>query len=181
LVDDFRDAVNLAYGDGILDLHRNRGVEVISRDLIADGFGVEGKFDVIATFDSMEHWHHSPKRLFHEAVKQLKPEGRLIIGVPNCVNLRKRLTMPFGYRKWSAFREWYEADLFRVHVREPDVEDLHSIAADLGLAVEKVFGRNWVGYTSSSHLVRLAVNIIDLPLQYFPSLCGNIYLVARKH
>jgi SAM-dependent methyltransferase len=44
----------------------------------------------------MEHWHRSPKALFHEALTWLRPGGLLVIGVPNCVNLRKRLTVPLG-------------------------------------------------------------------------------------
>lgn len=39
LIDDFRDAVNLAKGDGVLDLHRSFGVEVYSRDIVAEGIG----------------------------------------------------------------------------------------------------------------------------------------------
>jgi hypothetical protein len=45
----------------------------------------------------MEHWHHSPKRLFRQVSdKLLKPGGRFVLAVPNCVNLRKRLSVPLG-------------------------------------------------------------------------------------
>ena len=43
-----------------------------------------------------------------------------MVGVPNCVNLRKRLTVPLGRGKWSPMADWYEQPSFRGHVREPD-------------------------------------------------------------
>ena len=111
----------------------------------------EASFDVITSFDSMEHWHHSPKRLFQEVMRVLKPSGRFILGVPNCVNLRKRLTVPFGFGKWSSIDDWYEQETFRGHVREPDVEDLRYIANDMGLMELQILGRNWMAYHRLPH------------------------------
>ena len=76
LVDDFNDSVNHRFGASILDIHRSHGVEIVSRDVIARGISdIPGRFDIITSFDSMEHWHHSPKRLFHQIVEKLKPGG----------------------------------------------------------------------------------------------------------
>lgn len=181
LVDDFDDSVNHRVGSSILDLHRGWGVEVITRDVIERGIGdIPGAFDVITTFDSMEHWHDSPKRLFHTVVDKLKPGGVFILGVPNCVNLRKRLTIPFGIGKWSSMQDWYEAERFRGHVREPDVGDLVYITADMGLTTLDLLGRNWLGYYSSNPWIRLATGMVDRPLRRWPQLCSDIYVVARK-
>lgn len=181
LVDDFQDPVNQRIGDSILGLHRGCGVEVISRDVVADGIDdIAGAFDVVSTFDSMEHWHHSPKRLFHAVEAKLKPGGSFIVGVPNCVNLRKRISVPLGRGKWSGMRDWYESEVFRGHVREPDVDDLRYIARDLNLADVKIYGRNWMGYSSGNPLIRLATKIIDYPLRIKPSLCSDIYLKGVK-
>src|SRR6476469_4866535 len=57
----------------------------------------EDTFDVVTSFDSIEHWHGSPKPALHALKQALRPGGLFFIGVPNCVNLRKRLTVPFGY------------------------------------------------------------------------------------
>jgi 2-polyprenyl-3-methyl-5-hydroxy-6-metoxy-1,4-benzoquinol methylase len=180
LVDDFRDSINKAVGDSPLELHKSYGVEVVRRNVIAQGLtGLEGPFDVFTCFDSMEHWHHSPKQLFREAVEKLREGGALILGVPNCVNLRKRITVPFGRGKWSSMQDWYEADEFRGHVREPDVADLAYIAADLGLSDWKIVGRNWLGYPENRALRGLAF-AVDHALRFFPALCSNIYLVGKK-
>jgi hypothetical protein len=81
----------------------------------------------------MEHWHHSPKALFGQLMRALRPGGLFFLGVPNCVNLRKRLMVPLGRGKWSPMGDWYEQPVFRGHVREPDVDDLWYIARDLAL------------------------------------------------
>jgi SAM-dependent methyltransferase len=48
--------------------------------------------DAVTTFDSMEHWHDSPKRLFGDIARSLKPGGWLVIGVPNAANLKNAST-----------------------------------------------------------------------------------------
>src|SRR5262249_26701438 len=125
-------------------------------------------------------WHNSPKRLFHQLMTALKPNGLFIISAPNCVNLRKRITVPFGVGKWTAMRDWYEVEHFRSHVREPDVADFRYIATDLGLKNARIIGRNWSGYRSRFRAARIVTPFIDRLLRLRPSLCSDIYLVGQK-
>jgi len=180
LIDDFADPVNFREGDKLLAVHRRYGVQIISRDVIESGVSdISEQFDIVTSFDSMEHWHHSPKKLFHQVRESLlKPNGRFVLGVPNCVNLRKRLTVPFGIGKWTRMEEWYEQDRFRGHVREPDVSDLHYIARDMRLEDVHVLGRNWLGYSSRFGFVRTATRLADVTLRAFPSLCSDLYLTG---
>ena len=181
LVDDFDDSINHRVGASILDLHRSLGVDVVSRDVVEKGIrDIKGSFDIISSFDSMEHWHHSPKRLFHEVVEKLNPGGVFVLGVPNCVNMRKRITVPLGSGGWSRMQDWYEADRFRGHVREPDVGDLGYIARDMGLADVHILGRNWLGFFSESQATRFATRIMDYPLRLKPSLCSDIYMIGTR-
>ncbi len=181
LVDDFRDSINLELGDSILQLHQHYNVRVVSIDVVRDGLrGVEGDLDVITSFDSMEHWHHSPKRLFHQAMDLLAPQGLFVLGVPNCVNMRKRITVPLGIGKWSSLEDWYETDVFRGHVREPDASDLKYIAEDLALKNVRLVGRNWAGYRSSRRMIRYATVVMDYPLRLVPSLCSDLYMTGEK-
>jgi SAM-dependent methyltransferase len=182
LVDDFADPINRRVGDAVFVVHKKYGVRILSRNVITDGLAdISERFDVVTTFDSMEHWHHSPKRLFRQVGDELlKPGGRFVIGVPNCVNLRKRLSVPLGVGKWSSMEDWYQEPEFRGHVREPDVADLRYIALDMGLKDVQIFGRNWIGYASRSGLVRLGTWIADRPLRMFPSLCADIYMTGRS-
>ncbi|MCA8915692.1 MAG: methyltransferase domain-containing protein [Planctomycetes bacterium] len=181
LVDDFRDAVNTQHGDAALEQHRKLGVDVVSRDVIADGVEFEpASLDAVTSFDSMEHWHHSPRKLFAQLMQALKPGGWFILGVPNAVNMRKRLTVPFGRGKWSSMQEWYDEPVFRGHVREPDVRDLRYIARDLKLAEVRIFGRNWQGRMSPNGLVRAMTAVFDLPLRMRAGWCSDIYMLGRK-
>lgn len=182
LLDDFRDPVNQEIGNGILEIHRRYGVEVVTCDIIEEGLppALGSDFDVITCFATIEHWHHSPKKVLHQACGALKPRGVFVISVPNCVNLRKRLTVLFGYGKWSKMEDWYESARFRGHVREPDVEDLWYIARDLCLKNVQIYGRNWAGYISGSPLIRWCTGIADSLLQLRPSLCSDLYMVGEK-
>jgi SAM-dependent methyltransferase len=182
LVDDFRDAWQKAAMEEILDrVHRRFGVRIVNRDVVSDGVEFDPEsFDAFTVFDTMEHWHNSPKRMFHQLMTALKPGGLFIVSGPNCVNLRKRLTVPFGVGKWTAMRDWYEVEQFRSHVREPDVDDLRYIAADLGLRNIEIMGRNWSGYRSRFRAARIITPLIDRLLRFRPSLCSDIYLVGRK-
>lgn len=182
LVDDFRDRGNVEIADDVLArVHGRYGVEVVSRDVVADGldFGPE-TLDAVTTFDSIEHWHHSPKPALHQMMAALKQDGLLIVGVPNRANLRKRISVPFGYGKWSRMSDWYEEKTFRGHVREPDVDDLRYIARDLRLKDARIIGRNWLGYDHRSAVIRGLAPVADHPLRLFPALCSDLYLVGRK-
>jgi SAM-dependent methyltransferase len=174
----FRNAADVAAMEA---LYGEYGVQRVVRDVIADGFGFqENSFDVVTAFDVIEHLHHSPRRLLKEMVAAIRPGGLLIIGVPNCVNLRKRITVPLGFGKWSAMADWYDVDMFRGHVREPDVDDVRHIARDLGLQDVRILGRNWSGYYSSTALLRRLTPLIDRVLRLRPSLCSDIYMIGMK-
>jgi hypothetical protein len=137
-------------------------------------------YNLVTSHDSMEHWHNSPKKMLHRFWDLMKSGGVMWIGVPNCVNIRKRITVPFGYGKWSTMKDWYEPEIFRGHVREPDVGDLRYIASDLGASQTKIDGKNWLAYRHHRKIIRLAAPIIDPALRLKPSLCSDIYLFAWK-
>jgi SAM-dependent methyltransferase len=180
LVDDFGDSVNHDYAQVPQQVHGKYGVDVVSSDVIeSPPEFADGSFDAVTSFDSMEHWHHSPRALFHRVVRWLRPGGLFVVGVPNCVNLRKRITVPFGIGKWSRMEHWYDEARFRQHVREPDTDDLRYIARDLQLQQVEILGRNWLGHASARGWVRVGTPLLDVPLRLFPSLCADIYLVGR--
>jgi 2-polyprenyl-3-methyl-5-hydroxy-6-metoxy-1,4-benzoquinol methylase len=182
LIDDFRDAgfYDEATMSAMRQLYENAGVEVLSRDVLKDDLGLApASFDAITCIDSVEHWHGSPKRIFRSLVEALRPGGLFFLGTPNCVNLRKRITVPLGRGKWSAMADWYEQDVFRGHVREPDVDDLRYIARDIGLENVRIIGRNWAGYATTGP-IRKAMPLIDRVLRFRPSLCSDLYLLGNR-
>jgi hypothetical protein len=181
LIDDFGDAGMSNSEDPRHCLAKDYGVSVVSRDAVGKGLGLApGSVDAVTSFDMIEHLHASPREFLRESVNALHANGVLLLGAPNCVNLRKRITVPLGRGQWSDFSDWYGCEIFRGHVREPDVEDLKKIVQDLRLSEYRILGRNWLGLGGSSRLVRVAAGIGDRILRFWPSLCSNIYLVGWK-
>lgn len=181
VVDDFGNTGGNAVLKMYEPLCRIFGVNLVVADMtIAPPEFSDRKFDRICCFHSMEHWTRNPRRLFQSMAKNLAIDGRFIMATPNCVNLRKRITIPLGIGSWSAFDEWYTAEIFRGHVREPNVADLRRIAQDMNLRDVTVMGRNWLGYESSFAMVRPLVPIVDFFLRAFPSLCSDLYVMGVK-
>jgi SAM-dependent methyltransferase len=186
LLDDFRDFENdpedvEAREEMLRSVHAGLSVRVIEHDTITNPFWLGSEsLDALASFDAIEHFHHSPRMLFTHSVEAINPGGLFFLGAPNCVNLRKRITVPLGRGKWSSIHEWYEKDVFRGHVREPDVDDLLYVARDLGLSRPRVHGRNWKGLRSPRPLIRGLTVIADHLLRLRPSLCSDIYVTAFK-
>ena len=181
LVEDFGDPGKSDTGDPRQSLPDDYGVTVMHKDVIKEGFGLPpDSIDAFTTFDMVEHLHASPKQLFHDAMKALRTNGLFLLGVPNSVNLRKRITVPLGKGNWSHFPDWYEKKVFRGHVREPDVHDLKKIAQDISLSEYKILGRNWLSYMSQRYIIRTASKIAERTLNLFPSLCSNLYLLGWK-
>jgi 2-polyprenyl-3-methyl-5-hydroxy-6-metoxy-1,4-benzoquinol methylase len=181
LVDDLSDSDNEWIYGNQASPHIKYGVQIYRQDLLKDRLkGVPELLDVVSCFNSMEHWHNSPKKLFSEVYKKLAPGGIFILSTPNCANLRKRVALFFGRAKWSALTDWYDVEIFRGHVREPDLEDLIWIARDMGLINITTYGRNWMGHYSTSRVIRTLSKIADMPLRAFPTLCSDIYVVGQK-
>ncbi len=181
LVDDFADPGAEVQADACADMAPAEGVRTIRADVVHDILPfADESIDAFISFDSIEHWHASPRAMFARAMAQLRPGGLVIIGAPNCVNLRKRLTVPFGYGKWSGMAEWYFAPRFRGHVREPDTDDLRAIARDMGLMDVVVLGRNWMGYRKASPILRALTTLADGILRFAPALCADLYMIGRK-
>jgi SAM-dependent methyltransferase len=181
LVDDFMDRGHSDGSDPRWDLSSAYGFRVLQQDILHEDFSLERRrYDVITFFDVLEHLHNSPKKLLQVALDALKPGGLMVVGVPNCVNLLKRLRMIMGTCNWSPMEEWYDTPIFRSHVREPSVSDLHYIARDLDLKKAKVFGRNWAGLMNQSFGARLIASFSDNILRLRPSLCSNLYLTGFK-
>jgi len=181
LLDDFSDPGKINDKDPRQSLLGDYNVNVVCRNVVQDGLGLSPEsVDAVTSFDMIEHLHSSPKKFLHDAMKALQPNGVLLLGVPNCVNLRKRITLPLGKGIWSDFSDWYEPPIFRGHVREPDGQDLRKIAQDISLCDYQIFGRNWLGYENKSHIVRTACRIADNILRYIPSLCSDLYLLGWR-
>lgn len=194
LVDDFGggggvDNANRTPSQILLERYRTElGLTLIEQDILVEQLSMaDGSVDAITCFHCLEHWHHSPKKLFAEIFRVLKPGGYLFLATPNAANIRKRFTVLAGQNNWSPLSEWYhEEPLFRGHVREPIVRDLQQICGWTGLNVVGTYGRNFIGRDSHAlawiprpirHALAAGSQGV---LQIFPTLCSDIHVVGQK-
>ena len=177
LVDDFRDIAHFKEGKEDLEaVHKPLGVPIVSRDVVGQGLDFpDASFDAITCFESMEHWHASPRRVFRDVMRCLAPGGWFILSVPNAVDLKKRIETLFGVAQWSTLQQWYETEEFRGHVREPTRRDLTYIAQDMGLRNATYMGRTWIlrGRNVAWRTVGTLVDCV-------PTLSSTLYLVGQK-
>ena len=146
-----------------------------------------GSFDVVTCFHSLEHWHHSPKRLFQDLSRLLRSRGFIVLVTPNAVNIRKRVFVLLGHTNFPAVTEWYNEAVFRGHVREPVMSDLCRILEWNDMSVVSASGRNFIGRRSRAlsllpaPLLRSIASGADRVLQFFPTLCSDIHVVGQKN
>jgi SAM-dependent methyltransferase len=174
----------------VLEAFRNQfGIRIARENFLEHPLPLSNEsIDAVTCFHSLEHWHHSPRRLFREIARVLKPGGILVMATPNAVNIRKRAYVLLGRSNFPRLREWYEDGdpIFRGHVREPVIRDLQELAEWNGLKVIGTHGRNFIGRQSEAlaflpaRLVETLAACSDRLLRFFPSLCSDIHVVARK-
>ncbi len=195
LVDDFGGGGGVELGQHIEDIplldvfERQFGLGVVRESFLERPLPIpDASVDVITCFHSLEHWHHSPKRLFREIVRILKPGGFLVLATPNAVNIRKRFYVLAGRSNWPLLGDWYHLGdpIYRGHVREPVIRDLQQIMQWNGFEVIGTHGRNFIGRRSKA-LAFLPLGIVnavakwsDRLLRFFPSLCSDIHVIGRK-
>lgn len=195
LVDDFGGGGGIALG-GVTSLPpllewavAKHGIKVVSQDFIADSLPIpSGSANLVTCFHSLEHWHHSPRRLFSEIRRILRPGGYLILATPNAANLRKRIFLLAGKTNFPDLGEWYlDGDpIFRGHVREPVLKDLKDLLRWNGFQITRICGKNFIGADSHSlsflpkSWVRVAARASEAFLQYFPTLCSDLHIVGKR-
>jgi len=168
---------------------QTHGIKLVSQDFIRDPLPFPSdSVDLVTSFHSLEHWHHSPRRLFSEITRILKPGGALLLATPNAANLRKRLFVLFGKTNFPELAEWYhEGDpVFRGHVREPVLRDLEDLLRWNHFQITGKWGRNFIGADSQSlsflpkPLVRFLAFASAGLLRHFPTLCSDLHITGQK-
>jgi 2-polyprenyl-3-methyl-5-hydroxy-6-metoxy-1,4-benzoquinol methylase len=112
-------------GDAAVAARRLNGVEVRVGSLADQAFADES-FDLITLFHVMEHVTE-PKAVLDEVRRVLKPDGRVIVQVPNIDSLQFRI---FGSR-------WYGLDIPR-HLIDYSLDSIVRLIEGAGFGVRRV-------------------------------------------
>ena len=173
----------------LIRLQQITGLKVISQNFIANptlSIPTES-IDVVTCFHCLEHLHHSPKRLFSEIRRILKKGGFAVFATPNAVNLRKRVWVLLGKSNLPKLEQWYNQEPeWRGHVREPILSDLHDLFRWNGFDIHSSYGRNFYARDSLSlrfiprKLRHALTNTAEHIMRFFPTLCSDIHVIAKK-
>jgi len=179
IVDDFSELFNS--NKEVKNIFKKFNVNFLKINLLSsDIIKLKDKYDIVTCFHTIEHFHHSPKKLLIRISKIIKKDGLFILCTPNSNNIKKRIECFFGVYNWSNMHDYFYSDEFRGHVREPNIADLIFFTKYMNLKIVKIYGRNWQGLSSNNKFVRIISTILDKFLRLFPSLCSDIYIVAKK-
>ncbi len=169
---------------------RNIGVNIYDFDIQKGNFPFDDEsFDIVTSFQAVEHFFHTPRFMFAEVFRILKPGGIVIVATPNAVNLRKRLSVVFGRTNYYDFGYYWNAPIYMGHIREPTLDELKEYFLRSGFVIESYSGRNFMGMIallkSAKRTSRMLGKIIQRThavklLEKFPTLCSDIHVVGRK-
>jgi 2-polyprenyl-3-methyl-5-hydroxy-6-metoxy-1,4-benzoquinol methylase len=87
---------------------------------------VEDQFDIIIWLEVIEHLKCSPKYIFKEFSRLLKPGGLLVLGTPNAGRLSSRLRCLMGRHPYNPSLEpfYFGAEKFVGHRREYFIQEI---------------------------------------------------------
>ena len=134
-------------------------------------------FDMVMSNDVLEHLHDSPRELVNDLVELIRPNGLLLITVPNAGNIRKRFQLLLGGTNMPNYEEfyWYQGS-WRGHIREYVRSDLVQLAVFLGLEIIELKG--------CDHMLGVLPKLLRAPYLMLTKLLPNWkdswMLVARK-
>ncbi len=110
-------------------------------------------FDIIVFGDVLEHTR-DPLTILSEARKLLKPEGRVIVSIPNVAHWRIRLALLAG-----RFTYTESGILDRTHLRFFTEGSLHELVRDAGY---QVVDQDVAGYHLPHWLIRMFRNLLGV-------------------
>lgn len=146
--------------------------------------------NLITSFHCIEHLHNSPKPFMKECYRVLKPDGALIIAVPNAVNLRKRISVFFGYTNYYILDHYWNHTRYYGHIREPIKNELKFFCSDSGFTDIKIYGKNFMGIERLKKILyklirnekisEILASLLLKPLEIFPGLCTDLHVICKK-
>jgi len=165
-----------------VSLANERGVKARVADAGGDWPFQDAFFELVFAGEVIEHVYDT-ERFLQECRRVLKPGGRLILTTPNLAAWYSRVALLFGYQPF-----WSEVALHSNpgklggggegepsgHIRVMTTRALKQLVASQGFAIEHVFG------SAQVEVVPRLARPLERFLARFPSLAGNVGLVARR-
>ncbi len=173
---DFRETVERCYKDHGIQFHACN-----LNELPAKPIPTKGPYDIVIWLEVIEHLKCSPKYVFAELERLLKPNGILIMGTPNAARLSSRLRLLGGRHPYlfSIKPSYYGAENFVGHRREYLIGEIDQILAWEGFSpLERIF---FNGTREDHGKQPLCLVLPYLCITWlFPRLRWHYIVIARK-
>lgn len=153
--------VGLDYDDVALEAARTRLDRVYKADLEREGWAEEllakgeSNFDVAIFGDVLEHIRE-PRLILHETKRLLKPQGKVIVSLPNVANLRVRLGLLRGNFNYAE-----SGILDKTHLRFFTMESAHRLLDESGYDLEV---SDVAGYSLPHWLIRMFPGLLAVQI-----------------
>lgn len=144
-----------------LNVARSRLARAHEVDLETEGWANrlleqgEGHFDVALFGDVLEHTT-DPEFILRETRKLLKPQGKVIVSLPNVANLRVRLGLLMGNFTYAE-----SGILDRTHLRFFTLESAHELLERAGFELED---SDVAGYSLPHWLIRMFPGLLAVQI-----------------
>ncbi|MSU55754.1 MAG: class I SAM-dependent methyltransferase [Candidatus Taylorbacteria bacterium] len=157
------------------------GLRIIEGDVLAPLPFRDGEFDLINCDATIEHLPYSPKSLFGEVKRVLRPGGIFLVTTPNFANLLRRVRFLFGRSPQWDIKEYFDSGKdFTGHRREFTVQELSSQLSWSGFDVCARYTRNslfqWHRMFHPRKWIAQWFVFLSFP---FPSTREMIFILAR--
>lgn len=140
-------------------------------------------FDLINCDAFIEHLDESPRKLFLQMRKLVKPGGFILITTPNLTSLLKRVRFLCGLSCMWDFNDYWKSEMFLGHRREFTVFELKEMCQKSGFKMVVAYTKN-VYPTGKVKKIGMSSKIIRSIIRLFSKLIPDsgevIYLLAQK-
>jgi SAM-dependent methyltransferase len=135
-------------------------------------------FDVVCALAVIEHLHESPRNFLNKMGEFLKPDGILIITMPNSVNLRKRLSVLFGKTNHVPIGQFFNSTgVWRGHVREYTLSETVYICEEVGYDV--ILSKNFEQLAQKKLYIALRL-IYKIVTSIIPNSRSHLLVMCKK-
>lgn len=174
----------MSYYNGALDeiisfSAEKYGIRLFDVDLLMDNiYDLKYQFDVVLILAVLEHLNGTPKYLLEKIKNIVKPNGCIIVEVPNIATLSSRLVfLKKGKSSCAPFEDYYHSEYpFSGHNRKYTIDDLKYALDQAGFEIAqlKVFHHSVLIPQSLKARILYALELIGPP-----SWKPNIWAVAK--
>ena len=153
------------------------GMELVPLDLMADDYGMEGRFDAITMLEVIEHLPVPPYVTFGKLRKLLKPGGFLFLTTPNGYRIRNILYMLANKRILDHFR-FAEPGRVLGHQLEYTLQQIEWQLSQAGfeVAMAELYENGWRGASLKARISHAAT----LPFTLAPHLRSAVVACGRN-